>query len=47
MRAKTKTKVKGLEGVGGAVLAGEVREDFLEEGHFSRDLREPHRYQGA
>ena len=37
--------------VGGAVLAREVRGDFLEEGHLSRDLKEarekPHRYLGG
>lgn len=26
--------------MGGTILAGEVREDFLEEGHFRRDLKE-------
>ena len=29
-----------MDEVGGAVLVGEVREDFLEEGHLSRDPKE-------
>lgn len=36
-----------MEGAGGGVLVGEVKEDFLEEGHFSSGLRKPHRYQGV
>lgn len=36
-----------MEGAGGGVLVGEVKEDFPEEGHFSRGLRKPHSYQGV
>lgn len=32
--------VNGMGGVGGAVLAGEAREGFLEEMHLSRDLKD-------